>query len=67
MRSVICEGVWEGRVIHAPRGRDGFGYDPIFFVEDCGCTSAELAPDHKNTISHRALAMRALVKRLGGA
>ena len=36
---------------------DGFGYDPVFFVEAAGCTSAELAPDHKNAISHRALAM----------
>lgn len=61
---VICEGIWRGRITHEPRGEGGFGYDPIFFVEECGCTSAELAPDHKNRISHRALAMQALNERL---
>lgn len=61
---IVCEGIWPGRIIHAPRGKDGFGYDPIFFVEDCGCTSAELEPARKNAISHRALAMGALIDRL---
>ena len=61
---IICEGIWPGRIIHAPRGKDGFGYDPIFHVEDCGCTSAELEPARKNAISHRALAMGALIDRL---
>jgi len=61
---IICEGIWPGRIIHAPRGKDGFGYDPIFHVEDCGCTSAELEPARKNDISHRALAMGALIDRL---
>jgi XTP/dITP diphosphohydrolase len=61
---IVCEGIWPGRITHAPRGEDGFGYDPIFHVEDCGCTSAELEPARKNAISHRALAMGALVDRL---
>jgi len=61
---IVCEGIWRGRIIHGPRGKDGFGYDPIFHVEDCGCTSAELEPARKNAISHRALAMGALIDRL---
>ena len=61
---LVCEGIWPGRVIRAPRGDGGFGYDPVFYLEDCGCTSAELALEHKNTISHRARAIQALLARL---
>ena len=61
---VVCEGIWPGRIACEPRGAGGFGYDPVFYLEDCGCTSAELAPAHKNSISHRARAMRALLARL---
>jgi XTP/dITP diphosphohydrolase len=61
---IVCEGIWPGRIIHAPKGDDGFGYDPVFHVEDCGCTSAELEPARKNAISHRAIAMGALIDRL---
>ena len=63
---LVCEGVWSGRLSHAPRGDGGFGYDPVFYVEDYGCTSAELDPHHKNAISHRARAMQILLSRLGG-
>ncbi len=62
---LVCEGVWSGRLTHAPKGAAGFGYDPVFYVEDCGCTSAELEPAHKNAISHRAQAMQALMAHLG--
>ena len=62
---LVCEGVWSGRLSHAPRGDRGFGYDPVFYVEDYGCTSAELDPHHKNAISHRARAMQILLSRLG--
>jgi len=62
---LVCEGVWPGRITRAPRGDGGFGYDPVFYLEDCGCTSAELEPAHKNSISHRAKAMQALLARLG--
>lgn len=62
---LVCEGIWPGRIIYAPRGEGGFGYDPVFYVEDCGCTSAELEPAHKNTVSHRARAMQVLLARLG--
>lgn len=61
---LVCEGIWRGRITRAPAGDGGFGYDPIFYVEDCGCTSAELEPAHKNNISHRARAMQMLLARL---
>jgi len=52
----IVEGVIEGRIADAPRGDHGFGYDPIFLVPELGKTTAELAPDEKNRISHRGRA-----------
>lgn len=50
----------EGRIIHAPRGSNGFGYDPLFFVESEGCTTAELTSEAKHRISHRGKALRRL-------
>ena len=61
---VLAEGLWNGRVLEAPRGANGFGYDPLFFVPDQGCSSAELAPELKNRISHRALATERLLALL---
>ena len=61
---LVCEGIWRGRITLAPAGEGGFGYDPVFYVEDCGCTSAELESAHKNGISHRGRAMHALRARL---
>lgn len=57
---LICEGVWEGRILTAPRGSNGFGYDPVFLVPERGCSSAELPPDEKNRISHRGQALARL-------
>lgn len=54
---VIAQGSWEGVILDAPRGENGFGYDPLFFVPDEGCTSAELAPERKNLLSHRGQAL----------
>ena len=62
---VVCEGLWRGRILHAARGEHGFGYDPLFWVEEHGCSSAELSPELKNRISHRALAMLQFRQRLG--
>jgi XTP/dITP diphosphohydrolase len=62
---IICEGVWHGRILHAPQGSQGFGYDPLFWVLETGCASAELSPADKNRFSHRAQAMADLRKRLG--
>ena len=61
---LIARGVWEGRILDVPRGSNGFGYDPLFYVPTHGCASAELAPDAKNAISHRGAALRALVEQL---
>jgi XTP/dITP diphosphohydrolase len=62
---VICEGVWEGRILTAPRGDNGFGYDPLFWVPERDCSSAELNTADKNQLSHRARAMSQLRQRLG--
>ena len=63
---LIAQGAWEGRILHEPVGENGFGYDPIFFVPTHGCTSAELPPEEKNRLSHRGIALRALVEKLTG-
>jgi XTP/dITP diphosphohydrolase len=55
---VVVEGVMEGEIAHAPRGANGFGYDPVFLVGDR--TYAEMTDEEKNGISHRARALRAL-------
>jgi XTP/dITP diphosphohydrolase len=62
---IVCEGIWEGRILFEMRGEHGFGYDPLFWVPERGCSSAELAPEEKNRISHRARAMAILRERLG--
>ena len=54
----------EGRLLDAPRGCNGFGYDPLFVVESLGRTTAELPPAQKNAISHRGLAVWKLVRHL---
>lgn len=61
---VIAQGTWEGRISTAVRGSNGFGYDPVFHVPDRNCTSAELAPDEKNQLSHRGQALRVLIEKL---
>jgi len=61
---IIAQGLWSGRILDAPRGDNGFGYDPLFYVPEYGCSSAELAPAVKNGISHRALAIQALLAQL---
>jgi len=61
---LVCQASWEGRILSAPRGEQGFGYDPLFYVPGEGCSAAELAPGIKNRISHRARASALLVKAL---
>ena len=58
---LIAEGVWRGEILHARQGDGGFGYDPLFLIPECGCSSAELDPDDKNARSHRGQALRKLV------
>ncbi len=64
---LICQGTWEGRILTAPRGENGFGYDPVFFVPTHDCSSAELPADVKNSLSHRGQALQALVSALQAA
>ena len=61
---LVAEGRWEGRVLRARRGSNGFGYDPVFFSPLHGCSAAELAADVKNRDSHRGRALAALRERL---
>jgi len=58
---LICHGIWEGEILTLPRGSQGFGYDPIFYVPSHDCSAAELGPDEKNRISHRGQAMNELL------
>ena len=61
---IVVEGVWEGYVVVNPCGKNGFGYDPIFYIPSLGCTSAELSDDKKNELSHRGQALRLLIQRI---
>ena len=61
---IIAEGRWHGRIVDAPRGSGGFGYDPHFEDAETGMTGAELPLARKNDLSHRGKAMRALIARL---
>lgn len=61
---IITQGVWEGQLVTDPRGENGFGYDPMFYVESQQCTSAELPPEVKNKLSHRGQALMQLLGKL---
>ena len=63
---ILCEGLWHGRILHAPRGTGGFGYDPVFFDPALGAAAAELDPATKNRASHRGLALATLRELLRG-
>jgi len=58
---IICQGTWEGSLLREIKGENGFGYDPIFWLEDKQCTSAQLPPEIKDQLSHRGQALRKLV------
>ena len=61
---LVCQASWEGRILQQPRGEAGFGYDPLFYVPDQQCSSAQLPPEVKNRISHRATASALLLEAL---
>jgi len=61
---LIAFGAWPGRILHAPRGTQGFGYDPLFLDPESGLTAAEMTADAKNAVSHRARAFAALLAQL---
>ena len=64
---LIAEGIWEGRILDAPRGSGGFGYDPVFYDPALRAGAAELTPELKNRVSHRGQALARLRERLGDA
>ena len=61
---IICQGTWEGSILFEPRGDNGFGYDPVFYVPTHRCSSAELPAEVKNSLSHRGQALRKLLEEL---
>lgn len=63
-RPIVVEGTWDGEVLAQPRGANGFGYDPYFYLPDLGMTAAELPLEQKNQLSHRARALRQLLQAL---
>lgn len=58
---LICQGTWEGRILETAQGENGFGYDPIFYVPERDCSSAQLDADTKNSLSHRGKALKQLL------
>jgi len=58
---LVAEGIWRGEIARTPRGSNGFGYDPLFFVPALGKTAAELDAEQKNRISHRGIALQKLL------
>lgn len=62
--TITTRGVMEGIIAHEIRGENGFGYDPIFYLPQYGCTTAQLEPDVKNELSHRGKALRAIKEQL---
>jgi len=61
---LICQGTWEGHILTAAQGENGFGYDPVFYVPEHDCSSAQLAAETKNVLSHRGRALKKLVTKL---
>ena len=61
---LICQGTWEGQILTEPRGSNGFGYDPVFYIAARGCSAAELPPEDKNKLSHRGQALVKLIHAL---
>ena len=58
---IVAQATWPGEIVDTPRGQGGFGYDPYFFLPSLGQTAAELAPEQKNRLSHRAQALQQLL------
>jgi len=61
---LICQGSWEGQILTEPQGDNGFGYDPVFYIEAHQCSAAQLPSEVKNKLSHRGKALTCLVKKL---
>ncbi|MBQ3355694.1 MAG: RdgB/HAM1 family non-canonical purine NTP pyrophosphatase [Oscillospiraceae bacterium] len=63
-KRIVARGECPGRILREAHGENGFGYDPVFFVPEEGCTFAQLAPERKNQISHRARALEIFVRKI---
>ena len=63
-KSIVVNETMEGRIADHIAGENGFGYDPIFWLDDYGCTSAEISPEEKNSLSHRGKALRAVRQQI---
>ncbi len=61
---IICQGNWHGKIVEQTQGNNGFGYDPLFYIPKLKLTSAQLSPEHKQQISHRAQALKQLISLL---
>lgn len=61
---IVARGECPGRILHEAHGENGFGYDPVFYVPEEGCTFAQLPPERKNQISHRARALEAFTRKI---
>ena len=61
---IIAQGLWQGEILEAPQGENGFGYDPLFWVPDLQLTAAAMTAEQKNKISHRGLAINSLLQQL---
>ena len=63
-KPLIAQGEWRGEILHARQGDGGFGYDPVFFIPELACSSAQLSADEKDARSHRGQALRSLARQL---
>ncbi len=63
-RRIVARGEAHGEILRSPRGENGFGYDPVFYYPPLRCSFAELSPEEKNEVSHRARALRAFTEKL---
>ena len=64
LEPIIVEKSWEGQILRELKGKNGFGYDPIFYLPELNCTSAQLSAEEKNRISHRGQALQEILKHL---
>ena len=63
---ITARGECEGVINHAPKGENGFGYDPVFYMKEYGKTTAEMSPDEKNAVSHRGKALKIFEEKVKG-
>lgn len=64
---IVCHGCWPGRILEQPRGKGGFGYDPVFLAPETNTSAAELTREQKADISHRGRALKILLEQLGAS